>query len=726
MIRFQKAFAVLISIAVLIIFSIQLDYLFAGRIPQSESLVAVARFFSLVGNGLFLISVCAIIFGIGYRRRNMEIKEAGIRGILSVIVGGVAVHILKAAFERPRIEHGSDAIFHFLQNPSFFDLTGKYNSFPSGHTTVTFAVAYVLSKKFPRLMPLFYLIALLVAASRVYLGSHYPTDTLIGAFLGISVGYLLMTRERIAEKWLIAGLAVLIISVSFFKTGGFLLFDVDEAVFSEASREMVETGDLITPTYNYEPRYDKPILIYWFMSAAFTFFGITEFAARFTSGLFGTLLVLMTFFFIRRNKGNGAALFVSLALLLNLEYFVYTHSAVTDMTLAFFITASVYSFYLAIRENKRLWYMSFWAASALAVLTKGVIGILFPVVIGFLFLFLSKKLSRAKDFLKPSYIAQFLLISVPWFAAEFYVNGWEFFNAFIIKHHFQRYSEVISSHSGPFYYYIIVLLIGFFPWVSMLPTGIYKGYKEKSSKDSDGLYLLTSIWFVFVLIFFSIAKTKLPNYIFPLYPPAAIMAGLVIAEIAGKSPERKKNGIYIMMILAGIIANAIFVLPFIEMKAQIPFNPIFFFELGLIFFIIAVLALVAIFRPMPAMLGIAGMSAVLIIFLRLYALPPVNIFFQKTLYTYSTYARNLGKDGVLATYEINKPSIAFYSQRKVIKIEQRDACNIKEFAKKQKFLLITSPSRYNEVKDYEGLKVIDSTKEYMLLGTEGLPPFQAR
>ena len=190
--------------------------------------------------------------------------------------------------------------------------------------------------------------------------------------------------------------------ISFFKTGGFLLFDVDEAVFSEAAREMVETGDLITPTYNYEPRYDKPILIYWLMSSAFKLFGTGEFAARFTSGLFGTLSVLATFFFIRKVKGLAAAMLCGLALLLNLEYFVYTHSAVTDMTLGFFIASSIYAFYLGFHEDNPKWYWGFWCASALAVLTKGAIGILFPVAIAVIFLVASGSRSGIKALFRPT------------------------------------------------------------------------------------------------------------------------------------------------------------------------------------------------------------------------------------------------------------------------------------------------------------------------------------
>ncbi len=704
-----------------LVVSLRLDLVLAHNIRSTDALVPVARFFSLVGNGGFLAAVAVLIYVIGLASRKEIFKDAGKAGLFSLIAGGLTVHILKSAFERPRIEHGVNAVLTLLENPSLADLTGRFNSFPSGHTTVSFALAAVLSKRFPRLSVPLFLTAALVGASRVYLGSHYPSDVAAGALLGLAAGWL-VDNMKDRRRLVLSALVLITLFISFFKTGGFLLFDVDEAVFSEAAREMVETGDLITPTYNYEPRYDKPILIYWLMSTAFKLFGTGEFAARFTSGLFGTLSVLATFFFIRRVKGLAPAMLCALALLLNLEYFVYTHSAVTDMTLGFFIATSIYAFYLGFNEDDPRWYWGFWCASALAVLTKGAIGLLFPLAISIIFLSASGNRSRIKALFRPAFIAVFFAITVPWFAAQFYVNGWDFFNAFIVKHHIQRYSEVISSHSGPFYYYIGVLLIGFFPWVAFLPASVYKGFKERLAPDS-GLYLLSAVWFAFVLVFFSIAKTKLPNYIFPLYAPAALLAGLAMNDIRENSGFRKKSPLYISLILSAAFAAAMFIIPSLQLKMDIPFDPGFFYRLGAIFFAVAILSLLAFSRPLRSFIGIAGVMVFFLVFLRLYGLPPVNTYLQKTLYRYSVYAREAGTGTVLATYELNKPSIAFYSRGKVVKIEKARSCDITEYSKNASLIIITTPSRYEEIKDFKELKVLDSRDGYMLLGTDRLPPF---
>jgi len=702
--------------------SFYLDGLITGAGGGDGLLYWASRLMSLVGDGGFLIAVSAVLYAAGRIRRSERVREAARLSFSSLILSGVVAHLLKAAFERPRPAHAPASIVQFLTHPTLFDLTGRYNSFPSGHTLASFAFAYTLSTRFPRLRAPLYLAALLVAASRVYLGSHYPSDVAAGALIGLGVGWLIAGRVAGGYKWLVAGLLLLTVFISFFKPAGFMLFDVDEAVFSEASREMVETRDVITPTYNYEPRYDKPVLFYWFQSASYALGGVNEAAARFPSGLFGVLLISITFLFMSRVSGALTAVFTSLALLLNIEFFVYTHSAVTDMTLAFFIAASLYSFYLGASGGSERWFAPAWASAALATLTKGAIGIVFPASIAFFYLLATRETAVLKKALRPAYILLFLVIAAPWFAAESYVNGWEFFNAFVLKHHIARFSSVISSHSGPPYYYVFVLLIGFFPWVAFVPGGLWKGLKERESGFDGGRPgLFFAVWFIFVFVFFSISRTKLPNYVFPLYPAASALAGLCISGLIRGGRRRAQVSLYVLVALSALLSAAAFALPSMQVGMDPAFPERFFYVLGAIFAAMTVLSLTAFYSTLPSLAGLSGVMVVLIVFLRLHALPTANLHLQKTLYDYASYARSCPSPTVLSAYEINKPSLAFYAAQRVKKIEGRALCDVGEFSKKGRFLLITTPSKYEGVEEFKDLNVIERRDDYMLLGNTTCP-----
>jgi 4-amino-4-deoxy-L-arabinose transferase-like glycosyltransferase len=167
-------------------------------------------------------------------------------------------------------------------------------------------------------------------------------------------------------------LIILTVFISFFNLGSFTLFDVDEAVFSTATREMIESGDWITPTYNGENRYDKPILFYWLVAASYKMFGINEFGARFPSALAATGLIIAIFFFIRYVRDDTYAFYTAIASALSIYFLAYSHAAVTDMSLTLFISLSLFSFYLWIYgettsgTKNNMYLYGFYLFSALA------------------------------------------------------------------------------------------------------------------------------------------------------------------------------------------------------------------------------------------------------------------------------------------------------------------------------------------------------------------------
>ncbi len=231
----------------------------------------------------------------------------------------------------------------------------------------------------------------------------------------------------------------IIIFISLFRLGSVKLFDVDEAVFAQSTKEMIQSGDWITPTYNGEPRYDKPILFYWLMAFSFKIFGVNEFAARFPSALSGLILCAVLYFFIKNLKDEKQAFYTVLSFAFSLYYFIYTHAAVTDMALSLFISVSLICFYISEEKNKKFIY-GFYIFSAFAFLTKGLVGIVFPFGIASVYLCIKKGFKELKTLYNFWAILLFLLISIPWYVAQILINGREFIEQFFIKHHFMRYT----------------------------------------------------------------------------------------------------------------------------------------------------------------------------------------------------------------------------------------------------------------------------------------------
>ena len=388
------------------------------------------------------------------------------------------------------------------------------------------------------------------------------------------------------------------------------------------------------------------------------------------------------------------------------------------MTLTFFITASLYCFYLGLYKHPvpnfiryLSWYRLFWIFAALAALTKGVIGFLFPISIVFLYLLATKNLKESKVLLNPGLLLMFLVVASPWYLAQFYINGWDFFNAFILKHHFQRFTGVISSHSGPIFYYLPVILIGFLPWAIFLPRVFSKCVKEK------GVYLFGLIWFLFVFVFFSMSRTKLPNYVFPLFPAMALIVGV---SLDSKLKVGKKMvEFYILALLSGIISLTFFVLPSFlkpDLIVELAFLEGLLFSLGIVFMLFAISALIVRGRVFAGLLMNSVAISILLIFLRIYGIPPVNIYLQKTLYEYATYSRQtLNEGGILATYEINQPSIVFYSRKKIMKLGGGEMERLGDLAANNTLLLITKKDNIDELTRKSNLITLDTDKEYALL-----------
>ncbi|HSB79585.1 MAG TPA: glycosyltransferase family 39 protein [Candidatus Methylomirabilis sp.] len=328
-------------------------------------------------------------------------------------------------------------------------------------------------------------------------------------------------------------LVVLSGALFFFRLGTPGLFDADEPAYAQAAREMLETGDWVTPHFNGQPRFDKPILFYWLLTLSYRVFGVSEFAARFWSALAAVILVGLLSSAGERWFGPPAGFVTGMAFMANLLSALLARAAVTDMLLTLFVTAAILAGVRAIQADVipgRRWARTAWAAMGLAVLVKGPVGLLIPAMaLGGSLLIFREWRTRIRRLLSWDSVILFGLITAPWYGLVLAANGRAFVEGFVIKHHLTRFAGVVSGHPGPLWFYLPVALVGFFPWSAYLPQALSRAVsigRTREVKDpADRLLVACACWALGVFLFFSLAGTKLPSYLFPAFPAMALLVG---------------------------------------------------------------------------------------------------------------------------------------------------------------------------------------------------------
>jgi len=390
---------------------------------------------------------------------------------------------------------------------------------------------------------------------------------------------------------LIVGVSVMMIQV-----GNTHLWDQDEGFYATTATEMHARNDWITPTFNGKLFAHKPPMMFWGMMVGFRAFGVSELGARFVSTLFGLGTIFLTFAIARKLFDATTGLFAGLAIGSCVLFTMVARSATADAHLTFFTVLALYFWvcdYFAAPGNNRdqllsavrwqTWILTY-AVMGLAVLTKGPIGFLFPTAVIGLFLLTENKpnnsvqstlIQRLWLFVKPynphaffltvwkmrplTAAATVLLVAAPWYLLVQWRTDGEFLREFIGVHHLGRMSHAMDNHSGPMVYYLVACLIGLYPWSAFaIPTAISWFGQWKLPKQSRAVRFV-SCWAAVYLVIFSLASTKLPNYVLPAYPALAIMIGRYFAlwtQDMNSVSRGWLNAGWILFILFGVVVAA--------------------------------------------------------------------------------------------------------------------------------------------------------------------------
>lgn len=317
-----------------------------------------------------------------------------------------------------------------------------------------------------------------------------------------------------------------------FKIGAVPLIGPDEPRYARVAVEMHRAGEWVTPTLQGKPWLEKPPLYYWLAGLAFSVLGETETAARLPSVAACLLMVGTTALAGARLYGSAAGLHAGFVLGLSLLPFAYGRAAAMDMLLA--ATVTVATSLLALRAlgiAGRLAVPAAFAAMAAATLAKGPLGALLPGLVVGAYVLAARRWALLREIASPGPIAVFLLLAAPWYVQIARAQGADFVDTFLLNHNLQRFTSTIHRHPGPPYYYVPVLLAGFYPWSGLVLPAL-AGLRPRAS--APDLFVFT--WLLAPFLFFSAAGSKLPGYILPCLPPLALLMGRAADRLVRGAP----------------------------------------------------------------------------------------------------------------------------------------------------------------------------------------------
>jgi 4-amino-4-deoxy-L-arabinose transferase-like glycosyltransferase len=299
------------------------------------------------------------------------------------------------------------------------------------------------------------------------------------------------------------------------------LYKADESRYAEIPREMLASGDWLTPRLNGLKYFEKPPLQYWASAAFFELFGEHDWVARLWTALSALGCLLLAWSFGRRAFSPRAGALAALVLAGCPIFYLLAQINTLDMALTFFLSAAVFAF-----ARGRMYL--FWIACALALLSKGLVGIVLPGGAIALYILLKRDWGLLRKMKLASGAALFLVIGAPWFIALSIIDP-HFAHFFFVQEHFERFTTKMHGRYQPAWYFIPILAFGIAPWLLpffMAVKNCFEEAKEKQGKGSEfDSALFLALWSALVFVFFSLSDSKLPSYILPIFPALAVLIG---------------------------------------------------------------------------------------------------------------------------------------------------------------------------------------------------------
>ncbi|MBP6004306.1 MAG: glycosyltransferase family 39 protein [Pyrinomonadaceae bacterium] len=389
-----------------------------------------------------------------------------------------------------------------------------------------------------------------------------------------------ITHHSTIPTYIMAGFIVLIVFAYFFGLT-IPLLGPDEPRYSQVAREMFERADWVTPTLGGAHWFEKPALLYWLQIATYNIFGVSEFSARFGSAIFG-LGTIASLWALGRSavadeRAKEFAKWLVLIAASTLGIIVFARGASFDIVVTFPLTAAMTGFFIFDRAQsnsfraKYLPLIAFYLFIGVALIAKGLIGIVFPFAIVAFYHVLSWRMpSRALIISVFWGTLLAALVAALWYLPMYQQHGYEFIDEFFIQHHFQRFTSNKYLHPQPFIFFFWVLPLMTLPWLPMFFAGVWRAFRgAKGAAPSAAtqvlslrspIFIFSFAWIAVPLVFFSFSGSKLPGYILPAVPPAIVIAALYVYERVSNSGKWNRA---VIAIAAGTLLISVSLLQFV-------------------------------------------------------------------------------------------------------------------------------------------------------------------
>jgi 4-amino-4-deoxy-L-arabinose transferase-like glycosyltransferase len=464
----------------------------------------------------------------------------------------------------------------------------------------------------------------------------------------------------------------------FVNLGATSIIDANEAFYAETPREMIESGDYVSPTFNYEPRLNKPPLSYWVVAAFYHVGGVSLGASRLPIAL-GAMVILATAFLLGRQAFSvRAGLMAAVTLAATPRMLLFSRRIIIDIYTAMFLGLTLLCFLMAETDpaRRRRWLVGMYVAVGLGVLTKGPVAVAVPGLVFLVYLLATRQLGSIRSLMLPAGALIAGAIVVPYYAALYFQEGWDAIASFLFLENLARYAEGVGAPDrGPFFYLPVVFADLYFPWSLLLPAALalvpWRRVGRRtaaSSSDRANARLLLGLWIVVIVAFFSLSKGQQDLYVLPfVVAGAALVGGLVDGWMAGDWGRRLDR------VTTGSVAflAAVFVLigPAVLWLSRGPDSRLDLagaLPAGIFVALIGVAALVALGRA-ARLVGVAMLAAGLIAahwVLVTLALPDFERY-KPVPHLARVIERQPARAPAVGTYKVAAPSLVFYLRRHV-------------------------------------------------------------